>query len=744
MESSPSVALDHGSVAVEAISSVENSASLATLPAKAAKRKRGARQAAPVTMNLRSRKYLVSVKETAESQSVQPSTSTGSTKNEAYAHTKVENASPLSHCKMEDARLAEKNVDGSAEPDDENAKGELCLHSNPENNAQSGTAEQTCLGALAENESLRGDTTDTAQNCKPCSGYTDVPLGNAGVNAVFISEDEPKDTPPEHMSVNREAPDAEDAPQIVRRLRRRSIYAPLFAKTFTNGRKKRDNDRAKSSSSDGTLSGSASPVPSGPSSGETSNELKASLSSPGRIVKRRPSLSNVNQNIRAEIAEKNCEDKPVDHSVDVGTPQSSDVAGCSVESDLLSETVPAKKIRSRRRLTISSPEVAGRVLRKRKAASPEETHNDLVVSACGPIRDFEFTGSSASLTLSSSSTDLLDHTSGPRGILKRQEHPHKHRRLAFIDESAEDRERLAQDRRVEVEANVDEAPIPHLLPLCPSTLATAQSQEAKLRVSNFRVLSWNIAGLSAFLQKNTWREINAYLPDVICLQETKIQSNELLEGLGVDVGTSCAYWHQSVVKGHAGVALLSKFKPINVLYGFPRSNGRTFSEKGHVITAEYDRMFVVNAYVPNSSMKLKNLEERLAWDVDFRGFLAELQTRKPVIVAGDLNCARLDIDLTYPTKNHKNPGFTEQERHSLAHTMDELRLIDVYRHIYPEETGAYTFWSNRSNARSKNIGWRLDYFLLSTALRESICGVKHFTTIGGSDHCPIMLYLNFP
>nr|ALT32095.1 putative recombination repair protein 1 [Hypsibius dujardini] len=348
----------------------------------------------------------------------------------------------------------------------------------------------------------------------------------------------------------------------------------------------------------------------------------------------------------------------------------------------------------------------------RKARSESVDKATSLPPADSPVSDFDFTGLGVRSDVAAhklpATAGVVDEVAPLKGILKHGYAPSA-KQLAFIDEGVEERQALAESRRVEMEA-------------VPAAAAPNPNKGVELlpgRAPNLLILSWNIAGLKAFVEKHTWREINTLLPDIICLQETKIQNNDVFESLGISVGTSHAYWHPSLTKGHAGVAILSKIKPIAVTYGLTRPDGRTFAEKGHAITAEYQNFFLINAYVPNSSAQLKNLTERLEWDKDFRAYIAQLQTKKPVVIGGDLNVALEEIDLSNPKRSTKLPGFTPQERESLALTIKDEKLVDVFRHLNPDKPGCYTFWSVRTNSRPKNVGW----------------------DVTGSDHCPIMLYL---
>ncbi|GAU97777.1 hypothetical protein RvY_09013 [Ramazzottius varieornatus] len=328
---------------------------------------------------------------------------------------------------------------------------------------------------------------------------------------------------------------------------------------------------------------------------------------------------------------------------------------------------------------------------------------------------------------------LKDNSEAPKGILKKPSDETEaalsksSRHLAFPDESAFTRQELAETRKVEVESS------PAVLPNPPPKVALLPGKTPSLQI-----LSYNIGGLSTFLPKNTWVEINALLPDVVCLQETKTEGEELLQ-LGVNVGTTYAYWYHGKSKNEAGVAILSKNKPLNVLYGFSRSNGEEFASMGHVITAEYPAFYIVNTYVPSSSTNLKNLQDRLLWEEDLRKFLTSLQEKKPVIVAGDLNVAVQDMDIYKPSVR-KVPGSSVEERNSINTTLSSVNLVDVYRTLNPAVEQCYTWFAPRSTKKTASA-WRLDYFLISKAILPQVCGIHHFANIVGSTHIPLMLYL---
>lgn len=223
--------------------------------------------------------------------------------------------------------------------------------------------------------------------------------------------------------------------------------------------------------------------------------------------------------------------------------------------------------------------------------------------------------------------------------------------------------------------------------------------------------------------------------DIFCLQETKMQP----EQADFAFPNYHSFWNSAEKKGYSGTLILSRQSPIAESYGIGID---LHDNEGRVITLEYPQFFLVNVYVPNSQRELTRLDYRMCWEDDFRAFLKNLERTKPVIVCGDLNVAHKEIDLKNPKQNTKNAGFTKQERTKFTALLDS-GFIDSYRHFYPDKTDAYTWWSYMGNARAKNIGWRIDYFLLSTALADNLKGAEIFSEILGSDHCPVGITLAF-
>uniref|UniRef100_A0A671T028 exodeoxyribonuclease III n=1 Tax=Sinocyclocheilus anshuiensis TaxID=1608454 RepID=A0A671T028_9TELE len=254
------------------------------------------------------------------------------------------------------------------------------------------------------------------------------------------------------------------------------------------------------------------------------------------------------------------------------------------------------------------------------------------------------------------------------------------------------------------------------------------------RASNMKITSWNVDGLRAWVRKNGL-DIGR---DVLCLQETKCAEKALPSEITDMPEYPHKYWAGSEDKeGYSGVAMLCKTEPLNVTYGIGKEE---HDKEGRVITAEFPSFFLVTAYVPNASRGLVRLDYRKTWDVDFRAYLSGLDQRKPLVLCGDLNVAHQEIDLKNPKGNRKNAGFTPEEREGFTKLL-EAGFTDSFRELYPEQANAYTFWTYMMNARAKNVGWRLDYFLLSSALLPGLCDSKIRNTAMGSDHCPITLYL---
>ena len=248
-----------------------------------------------------------------------------------------------------------------------------------------------------------------------------------------------------------------------------------------------------------------------------------------------------------------------------------------------------------------------------------------------------------------------------------------------------------------------------------------------------KFISWNVNGLRAVVGKGfkeIFTDLNA---DFFCLQETKLQEGQI--DLSFDGYTS--YWNYAEKKGYSGTAIFTRYKPQAVTYGIGIDN---HDLEGRVITLEMEDFFLVTAYTPNSQDGLKRLDYRMSWENDFRNYLLQLDQKKPVILCGDLNVAHKEIDLKNPKNNRMNPGFTDQEREQFT-TLLDAGFTDSYRHFYPDTEGAYSWWSYRFQARAKNAGWRIDYFVVSNRLCQRMQNASILNEIFGSDHCPVELIL---
>ena len=248
-----------------------------------------------------------------------------------------------------------------------------------------------------------------------------------------------------------------------------------------------------------------------------------------------------------------------------------------------------------------------------------------------------------------------------------------------------------------------------------------------------KLISWNVNGLRACIGKGFLDFCALADADVYCLQETKLQAGQL----ELDLPGYHQYWNYADKKGYSGAAILTKEEPISVTYGFGDDLHR---HEGRVITAEYPDFYLVCCYTPNAQDGLKRIDYRMQWEDDFREYLRELDGKKPVVLCGDLNVAHQEIDLKNPGPNRGNAGFSDQERGKMTELL-EAGFVDTFRYLYPDKTGAYSWWSYRFNARKNNAGWRIDYFIVSRRLAEKIAGADIYSEIQGSDHCPVALTL---
>ena len=248
-----------------------------------------------------------------------------------------------------------------------------------------------------------------------------------------------------------------------------------------------------------------------------------------------------------------------------------------------------------------------------------------------------------------------------------------------------------------------------------------------------KLISWNVNGIRACVGKNFMEFFNEVDADIFCLQETKLQENQI----DLKLDGYYQYWNYAKKKGYSGTAIFTKKEPINVTYGI---NIEEHDQEGRVITLEFEDFYMVTVYTPNSQNELKRLDYRMKWEDDFRSYLKKLDEIKPVIVCGDLNVAHKEIDLKNPKTNRKNAGFTDEERNKFTQLLDE-GFIDTFRYFYPDKENIYSWWSYRFKAREKNAGWRIDYFCASEKLKDRLISAKIHTEVLGSDHCPIELVI---
>ncbi len=250
-----------------------------------------------------------------------------------------------------------------------------------------------------------------------------------------------------------------------------------------------------------------------------------------------------------------------------------------------------------------------------------------------------------------------------------------------------------------------------------------------------KLISWNVNGIRACISKGFNEFFNKIDADILCVQETKLQE-EQAENINFDGYNR--YINCAVKKGYSGTMVFSKVKPINVTYGL---GIQEHDQEGRVITLEFDKFYFVCCYTPNSKRELERLDYRMTWEDEMRKYLKNLETSKPVVYCGDLNVAHEEIDLKNPKTNHLSAGFTDQEREKMTELLSE-GFIDTYRYLYPEKI-EYSWWSYMRQAREKNVGWRIDYFIVSNTLKDKILDAKIHTEVLGSDHCPIELDIDF-
>ena len=248
-----------------------------------------------------------------------------------------------------------------------------------------------------------------------------------------------------------------------------------------------------------------------------------------------------------------------------------------------------------------------------------------------------------------------------------------------------------------------------------------------------KLISWNVNGLRACMEKGFLTFFNEIDADIFSLQETKLQQGQI----SLDLPGYHQYWNYAEKKGYSGTVVFTKEEPLSVFYGLGIEK---HDHEGRVITLEFERFYLVTVYTPNSQEELKRLGYRMEWEDDFRIYLKKLEENKPVILCGDLNVAHKEIDLKNPKTNRKNAGFTDQEREKMTNLL-ESGFTDTFRYFYPDLQGSYSWWSYRFKAREKNAGWRIDYFLASKSLDNTLKEAVIYKDIFGSDHCPVGLII---
>lgn len=252
-----------------------------------------------------------------------------------------------------------------------------------------------------------------------------------------------------------------------------------------------------------------------------------------------------------------------------------------------------------------------------------------------------------------------------------------------------------------------------------------------------KLISWNVNGLRAVINKGFKNFYNDIKADIMCLQETKMQQDQISMDINEMFKDRYVYWNSAEKKGYSGTVVVSKIKPINVTYGLGKEE---HDKEGRIITLEFEKFYLVNCYTPNSKRELERLDYRMIWEDEVRSYLKELDKMKPVVYCGDLNVAHNEIDLKNPSSNHHNAGFTDEERSKMTELLN-AGFIDTFRYKYPDKTGAYSWWSYMFHARENNAGWRIDYFIVSDSIKDKIEDAKILSDVMGSDHCPVELDL---
>lgn len=246
-----------------------------------------------------------------------------------------------------------------------------------------------------------------------------------------------------------------------------------------------------------------------------------------------------------------------------------------------------------------------------------------------------------------------------------------------------------------------------------------------------KFISWNVNGLRACVKKGFMDNFNEMAADIFCLQETKLQKGQI----EMELPDYHQYWNYAEKKGYSGTAIFTKKEPLSVSYGIGIPE---HDKEGRVITLKFPDFYFLTVYTPNSQNELARLDYRMDWEAAFLAYLKELEKTKPVIFCGDLNVAHQEIDLKNPKTNHHNAGFTDEERGCISKLLSS-GFIDTYRYFYPDTEGVYSWWSYRARARERNIGWRIDYFIVSKALESRLASASIHSKVLGSDHCPVEL-----
>jgi len=250
-----------------------------------------------------------------------------------------------------------------------------------------------------------------------------------------------------------------------------------------------------------------------------------------------------------------------------------------------------------------------------------------------------------------------------------------------------------------------------------------------------KLISWNVNGLRAVLNKGFMDFFERIDADIFCLQETKMQEGQVT----LDLEGYYQYFNSAIKKGYSGTAIFTKIKPISVSYGIGIEE---HDQEGRIITLEFEKFYLVNCYTPNSKRELERLDNRVIWENEIKKYLKRLNGDKPVIYCGDLNVAHKEIDLKNPKTNHHSAGFTDEERNKMTELL-ESGFTDTFRYLYPDKENCYSWWSYMMKAREKNIGWRIDYFIVSKEIEKNIEDSYIFSEVMGSDHCPVGIEIKF-